>query len=623
MTDRGRGSTGTGRRALLPSGGYEPHEIAGDEAVVTEPVSSVVRFEGEDGRVLVVSVDDLALPGWRSSVAAALRTALGPAGDIRTASSAKGFVRSVRESLRALANLVDPPIEPRGLTVAHLESMFEQRRSSGMREVYAWRGIARFGRFLSIAPLKDQVRSDAIDYTCRRVGTPNPVGLPGYSDGEFSRLLTAARADVAMIRDRIRSAESLIRARHTSPGVVEDASPGGDPATLAEMALTGVVPRLKVQATEFHVARRALASELFLTIPDLAPLLVLLVAVTGRNIESIKELPHEHRVLESRAVEVRVTKRRRHNGRWFDTATWEVGPPGRELHYPGGLYLLLHELTSRSREFSNSGSIWSIWRSGHTTGLRGPDEHFDPFARELTATAISFGKWRDRHRLVADTVDGAEPEPLEVNANRIKTSADVRRTKQVGGHLPSAARTNTVPVLFRNYLSGDPTTREWAHQVITTAVSDAESRALDAHRRALAAAGGVLHVRPGRPVTDDRDSAAAGGALADAAWSACVDEQVHPVTGRACRASFLDCFHCGNCVITPAHLPGLLGLLDTLAARREQLSDADWWTRYGPAWAAIRHDVLTKFSRSEINAAASSKPVDILLDLVESPWERP
>jgi hypothetical protein len=618
MINRGRGSTGTGRRALLPSAGYEPNEIEIVEA------GSVVRFEGEDGRALLVSVDDFTLPGWRPAVVATLRTALGPTGGIRTASSAKAFVRSIREAMQAVANLANPPIEPRALTVAHLQSMFEQRRSTGMREVYAWRGIARFGQFLSVAPLRDQVSQEAIDYTCRPVGSLNPVGKAGYSDGEFARVLVAARTDVAAIRDRIRSAEALISARDPSTSLASDTSGGEHSATLSVMAQTGAVPRLNVQATAFHLARRELASELFLTLPDLAPLLVLLVALTGRNIETIKELPHEHRVLESRAVEVRVIKRRRRSGGWFDTATWEIGPPGRELYYPGGLYLLLHELTSRSRGFSKSASIWSIWRNGHTTGARGIEEHFDPFARALTATSVRFVKWRDRHRLVTDAVDGAEAVPLELNGNRIKTSADVRRTKQLGGHLPSAARTNTVPVLFRNYLSGDPTTREWAHQVITTAVSDAEASALDAHRRALDAAGGSLQVRPGRPMIDGSDSDPnSTNTPTETAWSGCLDERAHPVTGRACRASFLDCFHCGNCVITPDHLPRLLGLLDELAVRRGQLSDTDWWTRYGPAWAAIRHDVLTKFSRSEINAAASCKPVDTLLDLVESPWERP
>jgi hypothetical protein len=40
-------------------------------------------------------------------------------------------------------------------------------------------------------------------------------------------------------------------------------------------------------------------------------------------------------------------------------------------------------------------------------------------------------------------------------------------------------------------------------------------------------------------------------------------------------------------------------------------------------WAAIRRDILTKFSPAEIEHATANKPADALLDLVEPPWERP
>jgi hypothetical protein len=63
-------------------------------------------------------------------------------------------------------------------------------------------------------------------------------------------------------------------------------------------------------------------------------------------------------------------------------------------------------------------------------------------------------------------------------------------------------------------------------------------------------------------------------------------------------------------VITTDHLPQLLGLLDALAARRRQLGEEDWWRRYGPAWAAIRHDVMSKFSPAEIAGAEQIKTGD-------------
>jgi hypothetical protein len=48
-----------------------------------------------------------------------------------------------------------------------------------------------------------------------------------------------------------------------------------------------------------------------------------------------------------------------------------------------------------------------------------------------------------------------------------------------------------------------------------------------------------------------------------------------------------------------------------------------WWTRYGPAWVAIRHDILAKFTPAEVQQAQADKPHDALLDLAENPWELP
>ena len=60
--------------------------------------------------------------------------------------------------------------------------------------------------------------------------------------------------------------------------------------------------------------------------------MVLAAALTDRNGETIKELPVRHRILEGKAVELIVVKRRRGARRWHEPATWEIGPPGRELH---------------------------------------------------------------------------------------------------------------------------------------------------------------------------------------------------------------------------------------------------------------------------------------------------
>ena len=81
------------------------------------------------------------------------------------------------------------------------------------------------------------------------------------------------------------------------------------------MAETGLVPCPDEAERQVLRWRLETAGHLFLTPRDVAPLLVLGVALTGRNVETLKELPAQHRLLDGRAVEVTVVKRRRGAGR--------------------------------------------------------------------------------------------------------------------------------------------------------------------------------------------------------------------------------------------------------------------------------------------------------------------
>ena len=422
----------------------------------------------------------------------------------------------------------------------------------------------------------------------------------------------AARNDVAVIRDRIDANDRLVAAWTAGSTEVDD-DEAQLAAALSTMATTGVVPL----ANDHKLPERTqLAQRLYVTAADREALLILLVALTGRNAEVLKELPHEHRVIEDRAVEVQVIKRRHGAQRWHDTVTWEIGPPHRELHTPGGLYLLLHRLMARSRTISGAESIWSVWRHAQTASGAGTAEHHDPYAAKLNG-ALRLKAWGSRHELLEDQAGEQNPQPLQIDLRRLRTSVEVRRTRALGGHLPSAARSHTTGVLFESYLRGDPTTREWAQEVISQALSDAENAALAAHRRTLAANGGTaLRVLSDTPLPDDRNQ--------DGAWNACTDPGAHPSTGRPCtRISYLDCFHCANCVITPTHLPAIVALHDDLLDRRRTIGETDWWTRYGRVWSAIRHDVYAKFTPAEVAAASENKPADALLELAEDPWDRP
>jgi hypothetical protein len=292
-------------------------------------------------------------------------------------------------------------------------------------------------------PLRGSLPGEVADYLGRRWRDPRQPGRPGYSDGELARILAAARSDAVAACRRIEAAERLLHRYQHDPAALSETERAAG-AELAAMDATGLVPGGRSRS-----ARRQLARQLFLTSEDLPPLLVLMVALTGRNGETVKELPAAHRLLDGKAAEMEVIKRRRGAGRWTGQAVWETGPPSRRLHTPGGFYLLVHQLTARGRRISGSSLLWSVWRSSPGNTPCGA-EHHDPFASWL-GQPVSLGGWAQRHDLRGD--DG---QPLVVQLGRLRTSAEVRRTRQLGGHLPSAARTNTMQVLWNSYLRADP-----------------------------------------------------------------------------------------------------------------------------------------------------------------------
>jgi hypothetical protein len=599
---------------------------------------TTVAFSGDDGRHRVFDLSGLPLPGWHEALAGAFAERTGPGGGLRTLSAALAGWGSLGRLTKFLGSLPDAPQFPQQLTCGHLESFRDQRTASAPTS--ALRDLAETRMLFTRAALRDQVTSEVLDHVQRRMparltladssASPGLNGIKrltsGFSDGELARLLAALRSDSARVRDRIRAGEDLLRRCQAGDATLA----AGDRNTgmmLAGMAATGQVPVPPGGPPgPFHSGRRELAGRLFVTLPDLLPLMMLAAALTERNGETVKELPARHRILEGRAVELVIVKRRRGPRRWFETVTWEIGPPGRELHYPGGFYLLMLELTERSRQRCGSPLLWCAWRNGWgaRTGL--PDDHRAVFEESLKGTPILPTRWAaDRPRpLLADPPAGAgdgsgpaQAGPLQVSFNRIKTSMEVRRTKRLGGHLPSAAKSNTMPVLFRNYLSGDPVIVSWAEEVLGEALTDAEQAARLAHERAARAAGG------GPVVLGEPGTGPQGAGEVDTGWAGCTNHDRHPATGRPCEVTFLDCFHCGNCLVTRDHLPGLLGLLDALGQRRRELAEDAWWDRYGPAWVAIREDILAKFTPAELEQAQSRKPDDALLDLIENPWELP
>lgn len=345
--------------------------------------------------------------------------------------------------------------------------------------------------------------------------TPAP---PGYSDREFEAIMGAARSEVAAIRSRLARGHRLLT-RYERERDTLSAEERQLAATLSEVAATGEVPLIAhdSKAWDNHPMMK-LARHLFVTGFDLGPLLTLWVGISGRNLETLKDLDIEHDVLEAKAVRLEAIKRRRGPKRMFDTVHWEIGTPSQQLRRPGGYYLLLEQMMRLSRSFSGTSSLWSVWDP--------PDGHHGPFDVGLHLKDWHMQRWKQHHRLIDDN-----GQRLQITAVRLKKTVDIRNTRAAGGHLPTSIRSNTMPVLFTNYLRGDPSVHDWAGGVITAALSEAETAARACHARALA--GPVA--TPKRAATQlDLTDATAKDLLAgnlDTAVTACADIDHSPLDG--------------------------------------------------------------------------------------------
>jgi len=612
-TSRRRPTTGRSRFAARPEGAYEPEPL-----VRSAPGSGLeVLFEGEDGRNDVFRFADWPMPHLHPPLAEAFAVVCGPQGSCRTRSTAEGAWSALKQFLRSLKRMAQPPAALAELTARHLDR-YRMDRLGSVNERTLTLEIWQIRKVLREVRPPELISEEVHAWLNRRrpLTTPKPPPPSGYSDREFDLIMATARSDVAAIRERLATGRRLLTDYEHDPDSL-DVEQQKLAATLAQIRVTGEVPIIRMPHPNSGLRDRAamleLAGYLFLLDRDIPPLLTLAVGLSGRNAETIKDLSADHEVLEGKAVRVGLVKRRRGPSRMFDTGHWEIGKPSARLQTSGGLYLLIEEMTRLGRSFSGTDSLWSIWvwRNGH----------IGAYDRRLHR-GNSFKKWQARHQhnLIDDNGDR-----LRINLPLLKKTVDVRNTRAAGGHLPSSTRSNTFPVLFSNYLRGDASVREWAGEVVTAALADAERDARAAHARVLATAQGQLP-EPAEAahrlgVSQETAEHLLAGRL-DTVVAACADIEHGPFDGgKRCSVSFLTCLACENALVTHAHIPRLKALLDWLLTRREAMELATWWQRHGLTWLAITQHIRPKFSPAEWDQAPPTVGLAALLDVIDGPKE--
>jgi hypothetical protein len=570
-----------------------------------------VTVIGEDGRRRVFGMKGLPLPLWHRPLADAFADCTGPHGTLRTPGSAAHVWFAMRVFLNSLDTMANKPKTPERLTARHLERYILDRRAA-VRPTTVVKQLRSVHLVLRHVQPPDLLAKEVLWWFDRRrsVGRREPPG--GYSDREFDVIMAAARSEVVRIRNRLQNGQRLAQMCGSELAKLDEPRQALA-AMLKTIATTGMVPTiLRPDGLADRRAMHELAGHLFLRHSDLGPLLTLAVGLSGRNVETIKDLTARHDVLEGKAVRVVLAKRRRGPDGMFDTVHWEIGNPSQHLRTPGGLYLMIEKLTRLSRSFSGTTSMWSIWtaRNRHV-GL------FDIGLNQDHATRT----WRRHHDLLGD-----DSKPLIITMPRLKKTVDVRTTRAAGGHLPSSTRSNSTSVLFSNYLRGDESVKDWAADVVTAALTDIEADARFAHARVLASTAdgqpNISQVSRHLSLPNTKTRALLAGEL-DTVYAACADIDHSPLSGgRRCSASFLMCLQCPNALVTHAHIPGLKVLHDWLIEQRNTLDLETWWHRYGVTWRAITEHIRPKFTPTEWDKAPIAAGLVDLFSVMDGPQER-
>ncbi|WP_264032881.1 hypothetical protein [Mycolicibacterium gilvum] len=220
-----------------------------------------------------------------------------------------------------------------------------------------------------------------------------------------------------------------------------------------------------------------------------------------------------------------------------------------------------------------------------------------PFRQEWLTAGIGDHYMSDAG-LLAD--DGT---PLRVSLRRLRLSEQV---------LNQHARQNSESVSEDTYRSPDPATAEGAADTIIDGQDDAV-----AHARATIA---IRSLSAAEVIAARRDPETAATQLGipvptlklllagdlDTATTACTDFLNSPfaaTAGEPCPASFFACFTCTNAVITPAHLPRLVTLLDALDNVATLVAPARWETNYRDHYVRLRAILDQNATNAEIGDA--------------------
>lgn len=588
----------------MPPAGWTPPE----RLVVSQATGTAVRFIEQSGRrERIFHFDDVALrPGVREWLALVFAAAVGPRSTVTRQSTAEVVFSDLKQFAWFLERSAADLRGPEGLGAWHVKAY----RLSLSPEKSRRRLLKSLRKCLREFPgLPEGFRSELFDVPLARQLPAEPS--VSYTDDEIQQIMTVLRSDIRRARDRIGRARAVLAAYRR--GELDPQSPDGRLGPLLDFYdlhgdLRGL-PQDKQSRLLLASAGGvpALMPMLCLTSKEAVSFGLLLAVLTGENYSTVADWPAvatrpDGGVSGPAVGLVEAVKGRRGPDLEHMVTPLEDLPPVlagvlagadddmRLFRSPLRIYLLLLDMSEMVRRHGGSDRAF-----GCVTARK-------PGWWTIGLSRGSLARWVTAHGF--PTEDQAEGDPGG------KPAVNVRRIRQSvveGGHRPIA---HTRRTRDDHYLKCSHIVQADSRIVVGDALRQEVTKARDRQGmrllplvavpedgEALAAAASSADLAPGllaAVVAGRRDTVAA----------ACTDPDTGPdaPAGRACGASFFDCFDCDNARALPRHLPVQIELRGQLAALRPNLDPQTWQVRFDRRVRQL-DDVIGHYTAAEQDKA--------------------
>jgi hypothetical protein len=430
--------------------------------------------------------------------------------------------------------------------------------------------------------LDDKLRQRLHYTSARPVGRSTP--RDAYSSFVAKQLRNAARTDIQAITLRLKAPAPIEHSDAALRGFLETA------ATVieAEGTIGCKHPVLQLFYRRFHLLGleggepiRDLHARRYLLAEDIIAFFVAFGLETGLEPECIKELRADClRNPASGTVEIAYVKRRARGSEWKRLRVRDGASST-----PGGIIRTLIELTSAARGHKPSDSLWVYFRTGRLD---------DRIALHM------IDNWVARHGIVDDA-----GHPLRLLLSRLRKTHKALWYAKSQGDMARFTIGHTSDVAARHY-ADLPSLRHLHEQAVADGLNDAlasalQPRILTPEEEAIARRA-PSKLQLSVPATEARRVLSGKNDVWLASCSGFHNSPFAPV-GEPCSEPFWGCLECRNAVITARKLPSVIAFLDFIVVRRAEMTEADWWAKFGRSWSRITQQILPAFSDAVVTQA--------------------